>query len=39
MGTGPVITPDVKSAYLECVDPEGNSVLLLWTVKKPAGKD
>jgi 2-dehydro-3-deoxyphosphogluconate aldolase/(4S)-4-hydroxy-2-oxoglutarate aldolase len=35
----PVVKPDVKSAYLDCTDPEGNLVHLLWTAKKPARKD
>jgi 2-dehydro-3-deoxyphosphogluconate aldolase / (4S)-4-hydroxy-2-oxoglutarate aldolase len=30
----PQIKPDAKSAYLDCTDPEGNRIHLLWTTPK-----
>jgi 2-dehydro-3-deoxyphosphogluconate aldolase / (4S)-4-hydroxy-2-oxoglutarate aldolase len=29
-----VVTPDAKSAYLDCADPEGNRIHLLWLAPK-----
>ncbi len=35
----PVLKPDVKSAYLDVTDPEGNPVHILWTARGDTRKD